>query len=48
MRRVARFDIERCPHCNGRWRPIEQRAPLRATLWPRAGHPMSAARPQAP
>ncbi len=48
MRRLARIDIERCPRCQGRWRPIAQMAPLRAAIRPRAGWSMSAARPQAP
>jgi hypothetical protein len=50
MRRVARVQIMRCPHCQGPWRAIEQCAPQRAPLWPRAASPavLTAARPQAP
>jgi hypothetical protein len=48
MRRVARIDLERCPHCQGRWRAVEQCAPARGPLWPRAGQVATAARPQAP
>jgi hypothetical protein len=50
MQRVARFEIDRCPHCHARWRAIDQCAPQRGRLWPRAGCPavLTAARPQAP
>jgi hypothetical protein len=50
MRRVARIDIECCPQCRGRWCPIAQLAPLRTTLWSRAGSTarQTAAQPQAP
>jgi hypothetical protein len=48
MRRVARIEIDRCPHCQGRWRAVEQCAPQRGVLWPRAGQVATAARPQAP
>jgi hypothetical protein len=48
LRRVARLEIERCPRCHGCWRPIAHAAPLRTTLWPRAGRRLTAARPQAP
>lgn len=48
MRRVARLEIERCAHCHGPLRLITLAAPLRTTLWPRAGRPRTAARPQAP
>jgi hypothetical protein len=48
MRRVAHLEIDRCPRCHGGWRPIAHAAPLRTTLWPRAGRPLTAARPQAP
>jgi hypothetical protein len=48
MRRVARIEIERCPRCHGCWRPIAHAAPLRTTLWLRAGRLLTAARPQAP
>jgi hypothetical protein len=48
MRRVARIEIERCPHCLGHWRPRAQMAPLRRSIWPCAARPMIAAHPQAP
>lgn len=50
LRRVARIDIEHCPQCHGRWRAVEQCAPQRGALRPRAGHALAttAARPQAP
>ena len=50
MRRVARVEILRCPHCHGPWRVIEQCAPQRAPLWPRAAAPaaLTMARPQPP
>ncbi len=50
MRRVARIEIDRCPHCHGRWRTVEHCAPQRAPQWPRAGSApvLTAARPQAP
>jgi hypothetical protein len=48
MRRVARIAIERCPHCQGRWRPTVQVTPLRTALWPRAGRSLTAAWPHAP
>ncbi len=48
MRRVAHLEIERCPRCHGRWRPVAHAVPLRTTLWPRAGRPRTAAQPQAP
>lgn len=50
MRRVTQIDIGRCPHCQGRWRAIEQCTPQRGRLWPVAAGPavLTAARPQAP
>ena len=54
MRRVARIDIECCPHCRSALAPAGSCAPQRTTLWPRAGStarsaaPQSAAQPQAP
>jgi hypothetical protein len=48
MRRVARLEIDCCAHCHGPLRPIAHAAPLRTTLWPRAGRLLTAARPQAP
>jgi hypothetical protein len=50
MRRVTQMDIGRCLHCHGRWRAVEQCAPQRGRLWPRAAGPAvsTAARPQAP
>jgi hypothetical protein len=49
LRRVARIDLEHCPHGHDRWRPIAQAAPPRTAPWPRFGRPMMiAARPQAP
>ncbi|MFN8961051.1 MAG: IS91 family transposase [Betaproteobacteria bacterium] len=55
MRRLARIETERCPRCHGCWRPIAHAAPLRTSLWPRAGSttpqvaaPQTAAQPQAP
>jgi len=50
MRCVARIEIDRCPHCQGRWCAIERCAPQRGPLWPRAGSAtvLTAARPQAP
>jgi PQQ-dependent catabolism-associated CXXCW motif protein len=43
MRRMARIEIECCPRCHGCWRPIAHAAPLRRSLWPRAGRPLTAA-----
>ena len=48
MRRVAHIDLERCPHCHGRWRLLQRCGPRRATPWPRAGTIATAAVPQAP
>jgi hypothetical protein len=48
MRRVARIDIERCPHCHGSWRPIAQLAPRQTGLWPHANRLATVALPQAP
>lgn len=48
MRRVASIDIERCGHCQGRWRLVQCCAPVRAAPWPRPGKTATAARPQAP
>ncbi|MFN7755885.1 MAG: hypothetical protein ACK5RP_00280, partial [Betaproteobacteria bacterium] len=54
MRRVAGIDLERCPHCQGRWRSIALLAPQRTTPWPRPGSAQrsaaaqTAAQPQAP
>ncbi len=50
MRRVARIDLDRCPHCQGPWRAVQRCAPQRGPLWPCAGSAtvLTAARPQAP
>ena len=48
MRRVVQIDVERCGHCRGRWRVVQQYGPVRAALWPRAGTTATAALPQAP
>lgn len=54
MQRVAGIDLERCPHCQGRWRSIALLAPQRTTTWPRPGSAQrsaaaqTAAQPQAP
>jgi hypothetical protein len=48
MQRVVRIDIERCPHCQGRWRLLQRCRPQRAVWWPRAGKVMTGALPQAP
>jgi hypothetical protein len=54
MRRVAGIDLERCPHCQGRWRSIALLAPQRTTPWLRPGSAQrsaaaqTAAQPQAP
>jgi Putative transposase/Transposase zinc-binding domain len=48
LRRVSGIEIDCCAHCHGPLRPIAHAAPLRTTLWPRAGRPLTTARPQAP
>lgn len=48
MRRVAQIDIERCPHCHGRWRLLQRCGPQPTVGWPRAGKVTTLALPQAP
>jgi hypothetical protein len=43
MRRVARIDIERCPHCGARWHAVQTAAADRAAL-----QAVPPPRPQAP
>jgi Putative transposase/Transposase zinc-binding domain len=48
MRRVARIDIERCPHCHGRWQPIAQLAPTHTRQGRHASRRATVASPQPP